>query len=97
MLEAAAGLRFCGMLIALGPPRPITGVRSLDAMFILEFIVECLFFTVCGWIGHTVVKVIAFGKVDLEWGSGSESVLAEWLGLFFLLLVAGLIAWMMHR
>jgi len=66
-------------------------------MFILEFIVECLFFTVCGWIGHVIVKAVTFGKVDLDWGSGSESVLTEWLGFFFVLLVAGLIAWMGHR
>lgn len=66
-------------------------------MFILEFIVEYLFFTICGWIGHVVVKALTFGKVDLEWGSGSESVLTEWLGLFFVLVVAGLIAWMVHR
>ncbi len=66
-------------------------------MPILEFIVECLFFTVCGWVGHIVVKLVTLGKVDLEWGSGSESVLAEWLGVFFLLVISGLIAWMVHR
>jgi hypothetical protein len=66
-------------------------------MFIIQLIVECLFFTVCGWIGHVVVKTISFGKVDLDWGSGSESVLAEWLGFLFVLLVAGFIAWMVHR
>jgi hypothetical protein len=66
-------------------------------MFIVEFIIECLFFTVCGWIGHFVVKTITFGKVDLDWGSGAESGLTEWLGFFFVLLIAGLIAWMVHR
>jgi hypothetical protein len=66
-------------------------------MFILEIIIEFLFFTVCGWIGHIVVKAITFGKVDLDWDSGSESVLTEWLGFSFVLLIAGLIAWMVHR
>ncbi len=65
-------------------------------MFIVEFILECLFFTVCGWIGHVVVKLITFGKVDLEWGAAAESMLAEWIGLFLVLLVAGSIAWMVH-
>jgi hypothetical protein len=66
-------------------------------VFILEFIIECLFFTVCGWIGHIVVKVITLGKVDLEWGAAAESALTEWIGLFFLLSVAGLIAWIIHH
>jgi hypothetical protein len=63
----------------------------------LEFIIECLFFTVCGWIGHIVVKAITFGKVDPEWGVGSESVLTEWVGVFFVLLAAGLFAWILHK
>jgi hypothetical protein len=66
-------------------------------MLLLQLTVECLFFTVCGWTGHVVVKVVTFGKVDLDWGSGSESVVAEWLGLMFALWVAGLIAWAVHR
>ena len=65
-------------------------------MFILGFIVECLFFTVCGFLGHIVVKAVTFGKLDLDWGPGSASVLAEWLGCFFVLLLAGLIAWIVH-
>ena len=72
-------------------------VRSLHDMFILEFIIECLFWTVCGWVGHIVVKALTFGKVGLDWGSGSESILTEWLGFAFLLLVGGFIAWAIHR
>ena len=72
-------------------------VRSLHDMFILEFIIECLFWTVCGWVGHIVVKALTFGKVDLDWGSGSESILTEWLGFAFLLVVVGFIAWAIHR
>jgi len=66
-------------------------------MLILELIIECLFYTVCGWVGHAVVKLVTFGRVDLDWGSGSESVLTEWIGFFFVLLVAGFIAWVLHR
>ena len=65
-------------------------------MILLHFIIDILFFTVCGWIGHVVVKALTFGKVNLDWGSGSESILTEWLGLFFLLLTAGLIAWLVR-
>ena len=32
-----------------------------------------------------------------KWGSGSESVLKEWLGFFFILFAAGLIAWMVQH
>jgi len=66
-------------------------------MIIAEFIVEILFFTVCGWVGHIVVKAVTLGRVDLDWGRGSESVLAEWLGFFFLLFTAGLIAWIIKK
>jgi hypothetical protein len=62
-------------------------------MIIAQFILEVLFFTVCGWIGHVVVKVVTFGKVDLDWGTGSESVLAEWLGFFFVLFAVGFMTW----
>ena len=62
-------------------------------MIIVEFIIEVLFFTVCGFVGHVVVKALTFGKIDLEWGSGSESVLTEWLGFFFILFTAGITAW----
>lgn len=67
------------------------------AMVVIELIIEFLFFTICGWIGFAVVKLLTFGKVDLEWGAGSEGVIAEWLGLFFLLLTAGLIAWIWQQ
>jgi hypothetical protein len=35
-------------------------------MFPLELIVRCLFFTVCGWIGHSVIKALTLGKVDMD-------------------------------
>jgi hypothetical protein len=73
-----------------------TCVRFPDSMFILEFIVECFFFTVCGWIGHLVVKLVTLGRVDLDWDSGSESVITAWIGFFFLLLVGGVIAWIIR-
>ena len=68
-----------------------------DGMIVLEFILDCLFYTVCGWVGHVVVKAITFGRVDLDWGTSSESVLTEWIGLVLALAVAGSIAWLVHR
>lgn len=51
----------------------------------LNFIVGLIFHTVCGWIGATSVKIITFGRVDLDWGEGcTESILAEWTGLLVL-------------
>ena len=66
-------------------------------MPVIEFIVECLFYTVCGWIGHLAVKVISLGKVDLDCGSGSESLITQYIGLAFVLIVAGSIAWLVHK
>ena len=40
-----------------------------------------------------VVKAVTFGKVDLDWGSGAESYVAEFVGLAVVFLVAGLTAW----
>jgi uncharacterized membrane protein YeaQ/YmgE (transglycosylase-associated protein family) len=57
-------------------------------MFLIEWLVEGLFFEVCGWVGHMVVKAITFGKVDLEFGDSSESILTAVIGAFFLLAVA---------
>jgi hypothetical protein len=62
-------------------------------MMIVEFIIEILFYTVCGWVGRVVVKLLTFGKVDLEWARGSESVLSEWLGFFVVLFAAGAVVW----
>ena len=56
-------------------------------MIVFEF----LFDTLCGWIGYVVVKGITFGKIDLEWGSSSESVVAEFIGLGILLGAGALI------
>lgn len=66
-------------------------------MPVIEFIVECLFYTLCGWIGHVVVKVVTFGKVDLDCVTGSESLITQYIGLAFVLVVAGSIAWLIHR
>jgi hypothetical protein len=62
-------------------------------MIMADFIIEILFFTVCGWVGHIVLKLLSFGRIDLDWGRGAESVAAELFGFFFLLFTAGLIAW----
>lgn len=63
-------------------------------MFIAEFIFEMLFFVVCGWVGHAVVKVVTFGKVDLDWGPGSKAVVTECLGLFLVLFTGACVMWL---
>lgn len=64
----------------------ITG--KVKGIIVFEF----LFSTICGWVGHVVVKGLTFGKVDLDWGSSSESVITELIGLGILLGAAVLIA-----
>ena len=58
----------------------------------MHFLVEIIFDTVCGWIGHHFVKLITLGRVDLDWGGGSESVIAQWVGVFVLVGLLVLIA-----
>jgi len=62
----------------------------------LQFIVDLIFHNVCGWIGATFLKIITFGRIDLDWGEDcSESVLAEWIGLLVLvgLIVVATVLW----
>ena len=66
-------------------------------MIIVGWIIEVLFRSLCGWVGHAVVKALSVGRIDLEWSDGPESVLAGWLGFFFLLGVAVLIAWFIRN
>lgn len=56
-------------------------------MALIEWLIECLFYTVCGWLGHTVVWLVTLGRVDLPWGADAESILAEWIGVGSLILL----------
>jgi hypothetical protein len=51
----------------------------------MSFLTDILFHEVCGWVGATFLKIITFGRINLDWGEGcSESILAEWTGLLVL-------------
>lgn len=56
-------------------------------MGIIALIFEGLFYFACGWFGHVLVKVITFGKIDLEWGADSESFVATIIGIAALLFI----------
>ena len=60
----------------------------------IAFVLEILFFGFCGWLGHVVVKILTFGKVDLDYGDSSESVITEWIGVGVLLAIAMLISFL---
>ena len=60
-------------------------------MFVIEWIIEILFFTFFAWVGHWVVKLFTFGKVELEYDDSSESVITAWIGFAFILGVALLV------
>jgi hypothetical protein len=62
----------------------------------IAFIVEILFFGFCGWLGHVAVKIVTFGKVDLDYGDSSESVITEWIGVGVLLAIAMLISFLIN-
>jgi hypothetical protein len=61
-------------------------------MFVIEWIIEILFFTFFAWIGHWVVKLLTLGKVELEYGDSSESVITACIGFAFILGAALLVA-----
>ena len=51
----------------------------------MRFLIDIIFHEVCGWVGATFLKIVTFGRIDLDWGEGcSESILAEWTGLLIL-------------
>ena len=51
----------------------------------MHYLIDIIFHEVCGWIGATFLKIITFGRIDLDWGDGcTESILAEWTGLLIL-------------
>lgn len=62
----------------------------------IAFIVEILFYGFCGWLGHVAVKIVTLGKVDLDYGNSSESVIAEWIGVGVLLAIAMLISFLIN-
>jgi|GEM_PF-1280467 len=62
----------------------------------IAFIVEILFFGFCGWLGHVSVKIVTLGKVDLDYGESSESVITEWIGVGVLLAIAMLISFLIN-
>ena len=66
-------------------------------MTVISWIAEILFDTVCGWVGHWVVKVVTFGKVELDWGTSSESIVAEYIGAGVLLALVLLISLVVGR
>jgi hypothetical protein len=34
----------------------------------LHVVIDAVFFTICGWLGHVVVRMLTLGRVKLEWG-----------------------------
>lgn len=61
-------------------------------MIVIEWLIEILFFACCGWVGYIVVKILTFGKVEIDYGRSAESVIAEFIGCGFLLVVSLLVA-----
>lgn len=63
---------------------------------VLEMLVDVLYHTACAWVGWAFLKAITFGKVDLDWREGSDSVVCEWIGLA-VILAAGLLVVFVFR
>lgn len=57
----------------------------------IHFFFEGVFLSICGWVGHVVVRTLTLGRVELDWGAESESSVTEAIGMIFLLMVALLV------
>lgn len=63
----------------------------------IEALIVIFFYTVCGWVGHLTVKLLTLGQVDLDYGDTTDGPVAEWIGVFVLLLIAlGAVAVIRH-
>jgi len=58
----------------------------------ISMILDLLFFGFCGWVGRVTVKVVTFGKVELDDGDSSGSILTECLGAGVLLALAMIVS-----
>jgi hypothetical protein len=58
------------------------------------WIIEMLFQSACGWIGHHLLRIVTFGRVAPDWGDGSESSVAEWVGLMALAATLSVVGWL---
>jgi hypothetical protein len=61
-------------------------------MTLLQLLIELVFHKLCGWMGYITVKTLTFGKVELDWGNSSESIITECIGAGVLLAIAMLIS-----
>ena len=61
--ESGAGKPHAG--ICEGRVEKSAFLPSCKKMFVIEWIIEILFFTFFAWVGHWVVKMRTFGKVKL--------------------------------
>ena len=57
----------------------------------IHFLFESVFLTICGWVGHVVVRILTLGRVKLDWGTESESSVTEAIGIIFLLMMGILV------
>ena len=64
-------------------------------MIITDIIIDLLFYTCCGWVGHIVVKIFTLGKVDLDYGDSSEAPIAAYTGAAFLIAISVLVTKLM--
>jgi hypothetical protein len=62
----------------------------------IAYFIEILFLGFCGWLGHVAVKIVTLGKIDLEYGGSSESVVTEWIGFGVFLAIAMLISFFIN-
>ena len=61
-------------------------------MTLIYLLVQLVFDNICGWVGYITAKTVTLGRIELEWGSSSESVIAECIGGGVLLALAVLVS-----
>jgi hypothetical protein len=75
-------------------------------MSIVIFILACVLLlvmwvasvSVVPWVGHLLVKILTFGRIDLGWRqSDIESEVSYWIGFCAVMAAAGVVSMMVHK
>jgi len=52
-----------------------------------SFLIDIVFSSICEWVGYVTIRILTMGRVKLDWGRGTESVMAEAIGIIVLLMI----------
>lgn len=71
----------------------VLAVARPDTCLMLHFLYESIFLSICGWVGHVVVRILTLGRVRLELSAEPESNVTAAVGAIVLLLAGIMTVW----